>query len=284
MNTHAPLRCFAASEVMPVHAALLSAPDPCLAPPGDPGAALRQHSALVALLEERGIACHDMPMASMPYGCYVRDSFVVTPWGLLLTRMAMGARRRETEAVETFAAQHALPVWRRVGEGNVEGGDVAILWPGVALVGVNGMRTTARGAAQVADWFALQGWAARIVRYPAHIRHLDVLVGALSPRDLLCCASMLEPQDLAWLTGHGFALHVVDENEALRMGCNVLNLGKGRVLIAEGAIDAVAHISRLGLEPLTIDISLFVRDSGGVHCLVQALERAPAQTSQQGDS
>jgi arginine deiminase len=126
--------------------------------------AKHQHENLVALLQDEGIRCHFMlPDRSMPYQTYMRDSFAITPWGFLLTKMAFKPRSNEPMAVKRFASKVGIPVWEVVSEGSLEGGDVQLLRPGYAVVGSNGNRTTMPAAQKVKKWFESKEW-----RLPNH--------------------------------------------------------------------------------------------------------------------
>jgi arginine deiminase len=236
--------------------------------------AITQHALLEQALKANRVNCHFLePRADAPFQCYTRDSSVVTPWGLLIARMGLSERRVEPGSVRLFAHQHHLPVWREVERGTLEGGDVILLRPGLAVVGCNGDRTTSEAASDVATWFRREGWTCRVVRYPPSYRHLDLVVGVLDASNLLCHLDALGADDVHWLRQLGYALHHVEVPEVWRMGCNILNLGNRTIVAAQECPEANSRMQALGFRVVELDVSCFADDLGGVHCLTQCLHR-----------
>src|SRR5881628_355010 len=72
--------------------------------------ATRQHMMLEATLEANGVATRLlMPQPGMPDMCFMRDSAVVTPWGLLGLNPAAAHRRMEPAQILIFARNLGLP-------------------------------------------------------------------------------------------------------------------------------------------------------------------------------
>jgi arginine deiminase len=245
----------------------------------DHAAAQREYGEMLAALSEAGVACRFLsPDEALPMQTFTRDSGVITPWGLLVTSMARPERRGEWAPVTDFAAAERVPIWRKVTAGSVEGGDVQILRPGQVLIGVNEVRTTARGARQVAAWFAEKGWATRLIQVPAHFLHLDVLFCAASGHVALCATDILNEEDVAWLRRQ-FELIAVGYREVMRMGCNVTSLGEGRVLSTRQNREINARLRSMGLIVFDPGMEQFVLEGGGTHCLTMPLKRDPAPLS-----
>ncbi|MCK1652963.1 hypothetical protein IVA88_16190 [Bradyrhizobium sp. 149] len=236
--------------------------------------AKEQHEELVRTLVNEGIECHLMPADhGSPYQCYTRDSCVMTPWGLLQTRMGIMARQGEPRVATNYAGSLGIPLWKRITRGTLEGGDVQILRPGLVIVGYNGLRTTEDAAWQVKSWFEEKAWTCRIVRYHRSLRHIDLAIGVLSESSLVCCREMVEAKELAWLMNEGYTLHDAPAEECLRMGCNILNIGGGRVIAHALNERSNRLLHDLGLRVIEVNVSEFVADFGGIHCLVQAVRR-----------
>jgi arginine deiminase len=239
----------------------------------DHAAAQREYGEMLAALGEAGVTCRFLtPDEHLPMQTFTRDSGVVTPWGLLVTSMARPERRGEWAAVTDFATAEGVPIWRKVTAGSIEGGDVQILCPGQVLIGVNEVRTTARGARQVAAWFAEKGWATRLIQVPAHFLHLDVLFCAASDRVALCATDILDEQDVAWLRQR-FELIPVEYRAVMRMSCNVTSLGDGRVLSTRQNEEINARVRSMGLTVFDPDMEQFVLEGGTAHCLTMPLKR-----------
>lgn len=236
--------------------------------------AKEQHKELVRALVNEGIECHLMSADPVrPYQCYTRDSCVMTPWGLLQTRMGITARQGEPSLATNYAGSLGIPLWKRVTRGTLEGGDVQILRPGLVIVGYNGVRTTEDAAWQVKSWFEEKAWTCRMVRYHRSLRHIDLAIGVLSHSSLVCCREMVEAKDLSWLSDEGYTLHNAPAEECLSMGCNILNIGGGRVITHSLNERSNRLLRDLGMRVIKVNVSEFVADFGGIHCLVQAVRR-----------
>lgn len=242
--------------------------------------AIRQHENLVATLQEQGVQCHILPAdPATPYQTYMRDSFIATPWGLLLARMGFQPREAEPELVENFAIKVGMPVWK-IAEGSLECGDIQLLRPGYAVIGANGKRTTAGAALQSKGWFENRGWSCQIVQYPPQYRHLDTALSVIDANNIFCCEKALSTQDLDRLEVLNFRLHFVPNEETANMICNTVSLGQNRILSCSQNVYGNKFMEKLGFEVLEVDISQFVRDSGGIHCLVNPILRDPSRTVQ----
>ncbi|MER9249951.1 arginine deiminase family protein [Mesorhizobium sp. M0590] len=240
----------------------------------DVDAAISQHQELVAALEGEGVTCHFLePDEHLPMQTFVRDSGIMTPWGMLIAQMARPERRGEWGAIEDLASDLKLPIWKRVTAAPVEGGDVQILREGEIIIGVNEVRTFSKGADQVARWVGGEGWSARKIRVPAHFLHLDVLFSVLNERLALCATEILDAADVEWLS-HRYELINVGYGDVMRMGCNVTALGNDAVLSAKQQPKINARIRANGFRVLEPDLQQFVLEGGSTHCLTMPLRRS----------
>lgn len=230
-----------------------------------------QHRELVQALEQGGARVHVLPPEPhLPYMAYTRDSAVVTPWGAVLCQLERPQRRGEYAGVMEF---HGGAFWRKSSAGTLEGGDIHILKPGVAVVGASGGRTDLAGAEQFAAWLRAEGWEVRIEVFDEHFLHLDVLFCMAAPGLAVACLDVLDPDFVAWLAGHGVRCIAVPYREAMALGCNILALGEGRVVSARGSAGLNAALRAEGLDVLDPELSLFTAGGGGPHCLTCPLRR-----------
>ncbi len=236
-----------------------------------PMALAAQHRELVAALEQGGARVHVLPPEPhLPYMAYTRDSVVVTPWGPVLCQLERPQRRGEYAALIDF---HDGAFWRKSSAGTLEGGDIHILKPGVACVGVSGGRTDLAGAEQFAAWLRAEGWDVRIESFDEHFLHLDVLFCLAAPGLAVACLDVLDPDFVAWLGSHGIRCLDVPYREAMSLGCNLIALGGGRVVSARGSARLNAALRAEGLTVLDPELSLFTAGGGGPHCLTCPLKR-----------
>ena len=94
-----------------------------------------------------------------------------------------------------------------------------------------------------------------------------------APGLAVACTDVLDENFLAWLRDCGIRIVPVPYREAMRLGCNILALGGGRVVSARGSAVLNAALRAEGLEVLDPELSLFAAGGGGPHCLTCPLLR-----------
>ncbi|MBL6453976.1 arginine deiminase [Belnapia sp. T6] len=230
-----------------------------------------QHRELVAALEAGGATVHHLPPEPhLPYMAYTRDSVVVTHRGPVLCQLERPQRRGEYAALIDW---HEGRFWRKSSAGTLEGGDIHILRPGLALIGASGGRTDLDGAEQLAGWLRAEGWEVRIQPFEEHFLHLDVLFCLAAPGLAVACLDVLPDDFTAWLAARGIRCLPVPYRAAMQLGCNILSLGAGRVISAAESRDLNAALRAEGLTVLDPALSLFTAGGGGPHCLTCPLAR-----------
>lgn len=241
----------------------------------EPDRAGRQHAALASLLRGQGVDVRIAPAAlGLPDLAFVRDTSVMTPWGLIGLRPGAPHRAAEVSAILDWAGSQGIPVLGCVEQGRVEGGDVAILRPGLVLIGISGERTDEAGAEALGRIFRRKGWTVMTCRFDPRFLHLDTLF-CLADRDLgLACTDALDDAFLGRLKRLGIDLVPVAHDQARRLGCNLLALGERRVVTAEGCEPLDAELGRRGYRAFPLDLGEFTMCGGGVHCLTMPLARA----------
>jgi N-dimethylarginine dimethylaminohydrolase len=240
----------------------------------DAESARAQHAELVAAYEAAGVACHFLaPDPALPYQVFARDSSVMTPWGGLVTQPNQPWRRGEYAPVIRFYREAGIPIWKMVTAGSLEGGDVMVVEPGVALIGSGEVRTELAAARQLAAWFEEEGWEARVEPIPGAFVHIDVLVAIVAPKLAAVCTEVASAGLVRWFEARGFEILDVPEADAWTLGVNAMSLGDDRVLSGARATSLNEQMSARGLELVAPDLSMFTLGGGGAHCLGQALHR-----------
>ncbi len=241
------------------------------APPPGPAQIAAQHAEFADALAGAGVRLHWLePEPHLPSMTYTRDQSVVTPWGPLLCQLERPARRGEYAALHRF---HEGRFWRLASAGTIEGGDVQILRPGLALIGLSGERTDEAGANQLAAWLREEGWEVRLERFDGHFLHIDLLCCLVAPGLALLCREVLGDSLPDWLAARGIRGLDVSYAEAMRLGCNALALGEGRVVSARENLRVNAVLRAEGLSVLDPELSVFTMGGGGPHCLTGPLRR-----------
>jgi N-dimethylarginine dimethylaminohydrolase len=240
----------------------------------DGDAARRQHAEMVTVYEEAGVRVHRLePEPALAYQVFARDSSAMTTNGAVITQLHQWWRRGEYAPTISFYTERGIPIRGMVTAAALEGGDVMILEPGCAVIGVSETRTQDPAARQLAAWLTDDGWEVRIEPIPERFVHIDVLLVVLAERLAAACTDALSAGFVAWLRGRGFELIEVAAEDAFTLGANAISLGGDRVLSAAGAAGLNDALSASGLEVLAPDLEMFTLGGGGAHCLGQALRR-----------
>jgi N-dimethylarginine dimethylaminohydrolase len=241
----------------------------------DPKRLPAQYKELEHALTQAGVTLHHtVPEPQLPYQVYTRDSSQTTPWGPILTQLAMKQRRGEYASLLNFHAPYG-GFYKYATAGTVEGGDIHIIRPGLLMIGHSGVRTTEAGAVQFAGFFAEQGWETKLVPFAEHFLHLDVLFCMATPRLAVACIDVLGEDFERFLNDRQISVLRASYAEVMAMSCNLLALGDDRVI-------SPAHSTRLNdalrAEGVTVfDPALdeFARGGGSVHCMTMPLARDP---------
>jgi N-dimethylarginine dimethylaminohydrolase len=239
-----------------------------------PAALAAAHAELVDAMRGAGVTVHTLPPEPhLPYMVYTRDQVVVTPWGPVLCQLERPQRRGEYAGVLDWHAAQGSGFWRKSSAGTLEGGDIHVIRPGLALVGASGGRTDEAGAEQFAGWLRAEGWECRIEPFDEHFLHLDVLFCMAAPGLAVACTDVLDGAFLDWLRDRQIRVIPVPYRDAMRLGCNILALGNDTVVSSRGSAGLNAALRAEGLTVLDPDLSLFAAGGGGPHCLTCPLLR-----------
>ncbi len=242
----------------------------------DAAAARRQYDEMVDAYHLAGVTTHVLePDPRLPYQLYARDSSIMTPWGAIITQMHSPWRRGEWAAALDFYLARRIPLYDIVTAGSLEGGDFAVVEPGLVVCGCSGERTSEEGLAQVRCWIEAEGWEFKVYRFdPLHL-HLDCQFAVLADRLAVVCRDALEPDFVAWLEGRRFELIDVDRRQVRELGLNVVALGGDRVMMPAAQRDLVERCRAHGLEVIDLHMDMIIPAGGGVHCACQPLRRDP---------
>ncbi len=226
-------------------------------------------------LDQGGVRRHYVePEPHLPYQVYTRDSSQTTPWGPVLTQLALPARRGEAASILKFHGPKD-GFWRYCSRGAIEGGDIHIVRPGLLLVGWSGVRTSKEGASQFADWFKQAGWEVRLEYFAEHFLHLDVLFCMATDGLAVACIEALGEEFADWLRTRRVRVIEATYREVMAMSCNLLALGRDRVISPRHSTRINAALRAEGVAVYDPELDLFAAGGGSVHCMTMPLARAP---------
>ena len=235
-----------------------------------------QYSEMLDAYRQAGVEVHTLPGSpELPYQIFARDSSAMTPWGAVILQPQKPYRRGEYAACLRFYLDSDIPIYDLITAGNLEGGDLMVLKPGVALCGWSGERSSEPAVRQLQSWFEAEGWEFRTYAFDPHFLHLDVQMGMLAQNLAVVCVEAVEPELLTWLKAQGIRVIAVPYEDAMRLGCNVVALGDERVLVPASSKNLLAACRSEGLTVYAPDVSMIGNGGGAVHCMCQALRRDP---------
>jgi N-dimethylarginine dimethylaminohydrolase len=246
--------------------------------PVDLEVARRQHEAFTDLLASLGPRVHVLegPETS-PDLVYAFDPLLVVDRGAIPLRPGKPNRAGEPAAIEAWTQAAGIPTVGRIEPpGTIEGGDTFWLRPDLFCIGRT-LRTNSDGVAQLAD---LVGGDVRVFdvpywRGPAELVHLMSVISPVAD-DIAVVYLPLLPVGL-WelLTDLGIRMVEVPDEEFPTLGCNVLAVRPGVVILAEGNPRTAAALSAAGCVVHTFAASeIGVNGSGGPTCLTRPILRA----------
>lgn len=239
----------------------------------------RQHADFVALLERLGCSVEVLPPEEdMPDAIFTYDPAFVVPGGVIELRGAKAVRMGEPPLLTSQLADLGVPVVGRLtAPATADGGDMFWLDPATLAVGRT-YRTNQAAVDQLTAMLGPQGIA--VERFdmphdhgPEYCLHLMSVVSPVR-EDLAVVYERLAPVALLQaLAVRGIATISVPEEDYASLGCNILAVAPGVVVIAEGN-DATARALRdHGVEVHTYAASEINKGEGGPTCLTRPLLR-----------
>ena len=240
--------------------------------------AQREHDRFVALLASLGPTVHVLDAETdSPDLVYTFDPLLVGDRGAIALRPGKENRLGEPEVIEAWTLDHGIPTEGRIeAPGTIEGGDTFWLRPDLLCIGRT-LRTNDAGARQLAG---IVGGDVRIFdvpywRGPAELIHLLSVISPVADHLAVVYLPLL-PVGL-WELLHDFGVRLIEvpDEEFPTLGCNVLAVRPGVVIVAEGS-----PLTRLALEAAGCEVHSYpaseigINGSGGPTCLTRPILRS----------
>ena len=246
--------------------------------PVDLAVAQREHDAFTEVLASLGPTVHVLESdLDDPDLVYTFDPLLVTDRGAIPLRPGKPNRAGEPAVLEAWMQAAGIPVAGRIeAPGTIEGGDTFWLRPDLFCIGRT-LRTNSSGVEQLAN---IVGGDVRVfdVPYwkgPAELIHLMSVISPVAD-DLAVVYLPLLPVGL-WelLQDLDIRLVTVPEEEFPTLGCNVLAVRPGVVILAEGNPVTTASLIAAGCEVHTYPATqIGINGSGGPTCMTRPILRA----------
>ena len=241
-----------------------------------------QHEELCRQLERAGAEVIHLPGgANLSLDAvYSHDASFPTDFGLIL--MHPGKRNRVEEAghQREFCRGLGIPMLGEIrAPATAEAGDIVWLDSHTVLVG-RGYRTNAAGMAQLREILSPKGVEviAAPLPYgsgPAACLHVMSLISLLDEETAVVDLPWLAVETVELLRSRGYRFIEIDPSERETLACNVLSLGRRRLLALEENRKTNGRLRNAGFEVRTFPGSeLCINGSGGPTCLTRPLLRS----------
>jgi N-dimethylarginine dimethylaminohydrolase len=259
---HRPDAAFGAAFDDPAHA---------FRHPVDLATAQAEHDAYTDLLADLGVWVHRLvAYTDDPDLIYTFDPALVTQAGAILLRPGKPNRSGEPRIVRRWLANAGIPIAGRIGpRATIEGGDVLWLRPDLVCVGRT-LRTNDAGAKQLAALvdaevrvFDLPYWQG-----PDELVHLLSVISPVTHNLAVVYPPLLPVGLWTLLKELKIATIPVPDQEFPTLGCNVLAVRPGVVVMAEGNPVTKAALESAGCEVHTYPATeIGLNGSGGPTCM-----------------
>ena len=245
--------------------------------PVDLDLAKRQHDTFVETLASLGPTVHQLEVElDDPDLVYTFDPLLVTDRGAIPLRPGKPNRAGESAVLEAWTLRAGIPTVGRIeSPGTVEGGDTLWLRPDLFCIGRT-LRTNGEGARQLADLVGgdVRAFDVPYWKGPAKLIHLMSVISPVAD-DLAVVYPPLLPVGLWELLGVlGIRMIEVPDEEFGTLGCNVLAVRPGVVILAEGNPRTAAALAATGCEVHAYPASeIGINGSGGPTCMTRPILR-----------
>jgi N-dimethylarginine dimethylaminohydrolase len=245
-------------------------------------AAQAQHDAMCRELESAGAdVVHLRPSAKLSLDAvYAHDTSLPTDFGLILMRPGKPNRVAEVCEHREFCQGTGIPILGQIeAPGTGEAGDMVWLDSETLLIG-HGFRTNAAGIRQMRDLMKPH----RVEVIPAPLPygsgssaclHLMALISLLDEETALVDLACLAVETVELLRARGYKFVEIEPSERRTLACNVLSLGRRRLLALQENERTNDRLRHAGFDVRTFPGSeLCINGSGGPTCLTRALLRS----------
>ncbi|HVO82353.1 MAG TPA: arginine deiminase family protein [Terriglobales bacterium] len=241
-----------------------------------------QHDALCHQLESAGAeVVHLRSSLGLSLDAvYTHDPSLVTDFGVIVMNPGKPTRVPEAATHREFCQGLGIPVLDEIKPpATTEAGDMVWLDSKTLLIG-HGYRTNAAGIAQMRAVLAPKGVEVLSAPLPygpgpSACLHLMSLISLLDEETALVDLPWLAVETVELLKARGYRFIKIDSSERETLACNVLSLGRRRLLALEENKKTNSKLRNAGFEVRTFSGGeLCINGSGGPTCLTRPLLRS----------
>ncbi|MDP2424172.1 MAG: arginine deiminase family protein [Bacteroidales bacterium] len=228
--------------------------------------AIGQHTFLKNTIRSFGCEVIDLPeLTDHPNSVFTRDTTLCTSTGYIRLRMGLTTRTGEeawmAKALQSLGIEEVASI---EAPATVEGGNI-ILAGEVAFIGQSS-RTNAAGVQQVSKILEIMGYEVRSAIVPPPFLHIGGAMSLVGSGHILCCSGIFSG-------GFFDGFHTTEIPNKMFISGNVINLGNNTVIADIANQRAVLALEQAGIHVLTLDLSEFVKGTGGPSCLILPVDR-----------
>ncbi len=222
--------------------------------------AKEQHLLLRNTLRDEGVKVVEIAeLKGHPNSVFAMDTSLSLGDSFIILRMGLESRRGEETWMAKILSDMGLEeIGRVVAPGTAEGGDLIPAYP-YFFIG-RSSRTNDEGVRQISKIVENYGYETIKIKVPEPHLHLGGAMSLVDGHIILACNNLEIPQ--------------IGEFNILRVRCktfisgNVINLGKERVILEKRNYEVRKILEQWGFRTIPLDLSEFVKGSGGPSCLV----------------
>jgi N-dimethylarginine dimethylaminohydrolase len=210
---------------------------------------------------------------------YAHDASLVTDHGLVLMNPGKKNRVAEAQAHANFCGQLGIPTFGEIrAPGTSESGDIVWLDSRTLLIG-DGYRTNKAGIEQMRALLSARNVEVLSAPLPygpgpSACLHLMSLMSMLDEQTILVDLPWLAVETVELLKGRGFRLIEIEYSERETLACNVLSLGKKRLIAIEENVGTNQRMRDAGFDVGTFPgAEICINGAGGPTCLTRPLLR-----------
>ena len=232
----------------------------------DRNLAIEQHNKLKAIMKNAGVEVTDTgELPGHPNSVFTRDAAVCCHRGYIKLRMGLSTRRGEEDWLAMILDEIGIEKAGEIVEpGTVEGGDV-ILAGNVAFIGISG-RTNREGAGQISEILGKMGFETRVVEVPEPYLHIGGAMSMLAPDKVLCCKNVFPK-------GFFKGFETIEAPDETFVSGNVICLAPNHVIADSFHQKTIEILKNANIRVEAIDLSEFLKGTGGPTCLIMPVER-----------
>jgi N-dimethylarginine dimethylaminohydrolase len=238
-----------------------------------------QHAGFVATLRSLGSDVVELdPVDGLPDAVFVYDPVFVGPSGSIELQAAKAARQGEAKhLIEGLELAGVPTIGRLVGEATADAGDMFWLDEDTVAIG-RSYRTNEAAVDQMRGILAGDGVGVEVFDVPHDMgpEYCLHLMSVISPvrDDLAVVYEKLAPVAmLRSLARRGIEWVTVDDDEYVTLGCNILAVRPGVVVMGQRNTRTADKLRERGVEVHTFDSEQSDKGEGGPTCMTRPIRR-----------